>query len=105
LLPIERVSSGFSEREGMAAVDQRTRYVSLAPLCGQNSMEAFLQALTEKRRCMDCKRAIEDLEGAMAFSGQLPHSAPAICVRRAGGAREELRRLRAEGKACYTHPC
>ncbi len=86
----------------MAATDHSREHVSLAPLFGQNSMEAFLQALTEGRRCMDCKRERGDLEGAVAFSGQLPfiELVGHLCET-CWQAREELRRLRAEGKALH----
>ena len=36
------------------------------------SMEEWLHALLDDRRCMDCKAAIEGLDGAMIFRGQLP---------------------------------
>jgi hypothetical protein len=56
----------------MAVTDQRVEYVSFAPLFGENSMETFLQALTEDRHCLDCKTAIEALEGGMVFGGHPP---------------------------------
>jgi hypothetical protein len=57
----------------MANTEQR-EHVSLAPLCGENSLEAWVQSLTENRRCMDCKAEIEGFAGAMVFSGQLPQT-------------------------------
>jgi hypothetical protein len=60
-------------------------------------MEAFLQALTEDRRCMDCKSEVEAFEGAITFSGQIPYTELTghlcqACWER----REELRQWRAQ---------
>ena len=57
----------------MATKEQKTEYVSLAPLFGENSMEAFERALLENRHCMDCKTVMEDFEGMMVMRGQPPH--------------------------------
>ena len=63
----------LSEGAHTAAADQRVEYVSLAPLFGENSMEAFTRALLEDRHCMDCDKELEDFEGYMEFSGQPPY--------------------------------
>ncbi len=79
----------------MAATEQRDEYISLAPLFGENSMEAWTRALLEGRRCMDCKAEIEGLGGAMVFCGRPPqvdlvgHVCEACWERR-----EEVRRYR-----------
>jgi hypothetical protein len=57
----------------MANTEQR-EHISLAPLCGENSLEAWVQSLTENQRCMDCKAEIEGFAGAIVFSGQLPQT-------------------------------
>jgi len=57
----------------MTITEQGSESVSLAPLFGENSMETWTRTLLEKRRCMDCKVEIEDLDGAMVFRGELPH--------------------------------
>jgi hypothetical protein len=84
------------------AADERVEYVSLAPLFGLNSMDAFLQAVSEGQRCMDCKRPREGFEGAVSFSGQLPHVELAghLCEP-CWQAREALRRLRAEEQSLH----
>ncbi len=79
----------------MAIAEQGDQYASLAPLCGENSMEAWTRALLEDRRCMDCKAEIEGLEGAMVFSGRIPQvelegHLCEVCLER----REEVRRYR-----------
>ena len=57
----------------MAIVEQGNQYVSLAPLCGENSMEAWTHALLENRRCMDCKVELAEEAGTAEFRGQIPH--------------------------------
>lgn len=54
--------------------EQNTIVGSLAPLFGEHSMEAWLHLLLDERHCMDCKTAIEGLEGGMVFRGQLPQT-------------------------------
>src|SRR3989442_13466400 len=49
-------------------------YVSLAPLFGENSVEAWTRTLLEDRRwCRDCKAEIAGFGGAMEFRGRPPH--------------------------------
>jgi hypothetical protein len=82
----------------MANTEQR-EHVFLAPLCGENSMEAWTHALLEDRRCMDCKAEIEGFDGMMVFSGQLPQTKLVghlceACWKR----REAVRRYRQGGR-------
>ena len=52
----------------------RAKYVSLAPLFGENSVEAWTRTLLEDRRwCRDCKAEIAGFGGAMEFRGRPPH--------------------------------
>ena len=82
----------------MANTEPR-EHVSLAPLCGENSMEAWTHALLEDRRCRDCKAEIEGFAGALVFAGQLPQTDLVghwceACFER----REEVRRYRQGGR-------
>jgi hypothetical protein len=40
-------------------------------MAGDQSLKAWIEALLEDRDCMDCKAAIEGLEGTMEFHGPL----------------------------------
>ena len=81
----------------MAKTEQKTEYVSLAPLCEENSMEAWTHALLEDRRCMDCKIELAECEGTTEFRGRLPHvELVGHLCEECWTHREEIQRLRNE---------
>ena len=55
----------------MAATEQRDEYISLAPLFGENSMEAWTRTLLEEHG-LDCQAEIEGRGGTMVFCGRPP---------------------------------
>ncbi len=76
---------------------QQTEYVSLTPLFDNNSMEAWIQALLEDRRCMDCKIELAECEGTTEFRGRLPQvELVGNLCEECWEQREAIRRLRNE---------